>query len=73
MPQLLRRARELLAQARESDQVPAARRDALDELDQVLDALGWACVGIEDSLERAVRELSGHPFRGNEAARMREG
>ena len=59
MTQLLKRAQELLAQARESAQVPAARHDALDELDQVLDALGWACVGIEDSLERSIRELSG--------------
>jgi hypothetical protein len=61
MTQLLKRAQVLLAQARDSDQAPAARHDALDELDQILDALGWACVGIEDCLERAMRDLSGTP------------
>ena len=73
MTELVTRAQELLDQALASDRVPAARRDALDELGQVIDTLGWALVGIEDGLEQAIRELSGDPGGRAGAARAKEG
>jgi hypothetical protein len=73
MPQLLKRAQVLLAHAHKSDQAPAARHDALDELDQVLDAIGWSYVGIEDSLERTIRKPSVDPGGRAGAARAKEG